>query len=143
MSTESRDLLPLIPRDDVSKLLAYSIEFPTKDKLNGLSVEYRNNDKLFLIGALNNDDLEALIGLEKTGDSTYLIKHLSVDSLRRLKGLGKSIVLHAISKFRISTLLAETDIGAKGIYLALGLDLEKTTTPKRCRGTLLIEDTSV
>lgn len=104
----------------VKRLLSYA----TSEK--NIEAEYKKytclpNRKLF--SAEVNGEIVSCIGVEFHNFKKGVIKHIAVLPIKRDSGIGRSMISFICSKYKLKSLLAETDKDAVLFYASLGFQI--------------------
>lgn len=102
----------------VQELIEYAT-LPELEYVLSALKEYKEQDSMTLYGFEDEEQLVALIGIEKQNQEVQ-IKHLAVLPENRLKGYGRGIISEMISAVKPEVVTAETDEEAVDFYRNIG-----------------------
>ena len=102
----------------VQELIEYAT-LPEQEYVLAALKEYKEQDSMTLYGFEDEEQLVALIGIEKKNQEVQ-IKHLAVLPENRLKGYGRGIISEMISIVKPEVVTAETDEEAVDFYRNIG-----------------------
>lgn len=126
----------------VEELIEYAT-LPEPEHVTAALEEYKQKDSLQLYGFEDEEQLVALIGIDKQ-DEKVEIRHLAVLPENRLKGYGRGIISEMISAVKPEVVIAETDEEAVDFYRNIGFIVyslgEKYPGVERYRCVFEIED---
>jgi ribosomal protein S18 acetylase RimI-like enzyme len=106
----------------VKDLLAMAMGRPTPERIQTLLDKFYSIEKHPIFVALDNNDITGMIGIDHTALPHGWIIHLAVQPALRKRGIGRSLIDHAIEAFSIESVALETDQGAVGFYRACGFN---------------------
>lgn len=98
----------------ITELIALAIGSPTPEKVHQILDAY-DEPNHYLLGCYNEDKFVGLIGLQ-TKETHGIIKHVAVLKTYRNQGIGKALIIEAMSYLKLKTCEAETDEEGKGFY---------------------------
>ncbi len=113
-------------------------------KADEIIESYRDNPDWALAGAWLETELVGMIGLQFTDAGRAEVRHIAVLADHRHKGIGTDLITHALTKFELHELSAETDVHGVGFYRQRGFAVrslgEKYPGTERFFCTLLHPD---
>lgn len=105
------------PSIQLKELMAFAM---SSERVEEEYAEYFNNPFRHLYLFEN----EAFIGIELKKDAGCEIRHIAVDSNRRKKGIGVSMIEEVAGMNGIQQIFAETDQDAVGFYQQIGFHIK-------------------
>lgn len=114
------------PKDpQLKEVIKASIGNPTDEKIDSVLLSYETQGEL--IGAFIGNQLVGCLGYELDSDR-LIIKHLSVVDGFQNKKIGTGLIRHVLSFENCHSILACTDITAKGFYEKLQFQCRKSNS---------------
>jgi ribosomal protein S18 acetylase RimI-like enzyme len=114
------DLVPRRGQPAVRELFAYSVGYPTPEKLDRVLQRYAVDPARRLVGFERDGSLDGYVGFELHGAGSATIWNIAVQLSARRQGLGRQIVRWLIDVAGLTRLTAETDQNAVEFYRRLG-----------------------
>lgn len=112
--------------DKILGILKYIHYNPTRERLLKLLKAYNQNDNIYMFGSFIENNIVAIIVIQKVCDNTFEIIDISVDAKNRNKRIASKLIDFVVKKFNVKTLFAETDDDAVGFYKKCGFEIEST-----------------
>lgn len=112
--------------DKILEILKYSHWNPTRERLLKLLKAYNQNDNIYMFGSFIENNVVAIIVIQKVCDNTFEIIDISVDAKNRNKRIASKLIDFVVKKFNVKTLFAETDDDAVGFYKKYGFRIKST-----------------
>ncbi len=106
----------------VKDLLAMAMGRSTPARIQTLLENFYNIEGHTIFIALDKDAILGMIGIDHTALPHGWILHLAVQPDLRKKGIGRSLINHAIKSFSLASVALETDQDAVGFYRACGFE---------------------
>ncbi len=114
------DLAPRLDDPNIVALLAYSVGFPTPEKLQAITARYRTDVAWILLGVEVGEAVVGCIGIELNADTTAVIRHIAVAPQHRGRGIGRMMIETVCAQHQLRQLSAETDVDAVSFYKRCG-----------------------
>lgn len=133
------------PEDDAAAraLLALSSGTPTAATIARRYARYRREPHWHLCGYVSAGRLVGSLGLEIAAPGAAILRHIAVFPAYRGRGIGRQLIAHALARFRLHHLTAETDREAVGFYRRCGFSItslgERYPDVERFRCVLRVE----
>lgn len=115
-----RDAIP--GQDDaiLRQLLAYSVGYPTPDKIERRFAEYHDGDARCVLAYEIAGSVLGSVGLQHTAPGEAVIGNIAILPEQRGRGHGRRMVAAVWARFALHRLNAETDANAVGFYRRCG-----------------------
>ncbi|MBD3922171.1 GNAT family N-acetyltransferase [Paenibacillus sp. PR3] len=107
----------------VKRLLAQCM-WPDDDRIARELLMYQTEPTRILMGEEKTGELVGLIGVERTGGASGILKHIAVTPLYQRRNLARSMIEKIMLETGLSELQAETDKDAVGFYKRIGCRIE-------------------
>ncbi|MBN2075563.1 MAG: GNAT family N-acetyltransferase [Dehalococcoidales bacterium] len=106
--------------DEIKVILSMATGDPTPENLDSLLGDFYTSDNRLLFIASINHVITGIIGIDRSGKSSGLIKHLAVLPKNRKHGIGRCLINETAKVLGLSTIELETDQDAVDFYHACG-----------------------
>ena len=108
---------------NVISLLAFSVGFPTPERLRTVMARYQEQAQWRLLGIEQDGILAGCIGVELSADGCAVIHNIAVAVEFRERGFGRAMIEAVAEQFQLRQLVAETDVDAVGFYRRCGFEI--------------------
>lgn len=109
--------------ESVKRLLAQCM-WPADDRIARELIKYHTEPSRCLMGEEMDGELVGLIGVERTGERSGILKHIAVMPLYQRRSLARSMIEKIMVDNGLLELEAETDKDAVGFYERIGCRIE-------------------
>ncbi|RUS46236.1 GNAT family N-acetyltransferase [Cohnella sp. AR92] len=117
------DLRAKLEQPEVAELIELSV-LPDPEKLPEVIEAYRTDNRLDMMGYVNEEQLIGIVGYEVNEDNVLKINHLAIAPEERGKGFGRMAVLELLDWEAPDVILAETDEESVEFFRNIGFVIE-------------------